>query len=174
MKKLSLFTLICALALPLVASVRPAAAAEVKVVASATGDNDPFVFTWIDSADGKLSVSAQASGVSHAAFAGAQYLFTEQGSIIIGRLQGQDLKMVVPMIAEAHNETGTFYVAHLRTPDKTLFVDGTIRRYEDDPAHGFAQFNLLMVAKDGSTISTLIQQDLTFAGNNPGPNNPGQ
>jgi hypothetical protein len=107
--------------------------------------------------------------VTHAAFAGAQYLFTDQGSIIIGRLQGQELKLVVPPIAEMHNEAQTFYVTHVRSGDKTLFLDGTIRRYQDDPSQGFAQFNLLMVAKDGTTISTLIQQDLTFPANNTSP-----
>ena len=169
MKKLSLFGLVCALALPLVTSARPAAAAELKVVARATGDNDPFVFTWVDGADGKLRTDAQAAGVSHAAFAGAQYLFTDQGTIIIGRIQGQDLKLVVPPINEAHNEAGTFFVTHVRSGDKTLFLDGTINRYRDDPTQGFAQFNLLMVAKDGTTISTLIQQDLTFPASNTTP-----
>src|SRR5262249_31204511 len=47
MKTLTLFGMILALALPLVAA-RPAAADEPGIVAWATGDTDPFVVSWKD------------------------------------------------------------------------------------------------------------------------------
>jgi hypothetical protein len=171
MKRLSLFGLIGALALPLVASARPAAAAEVKVVARASGDNDPFVWSWVDGADGKLTIDDKIAAQFHDVFAGVQYLFTSQNTILLGRLQGQELKPIVPTVYEVHNEAQTYYLTHVRSQDKTLFLDGTIIRFKDEPTKGYAQWNLLLITKSGSTISSMIEQELTFAANatNPEP-----
>ena len=169
MKKLSLFGLIGALALPLVVSARPAGAAEVKVIARAAGDNDPFVWSWVDGADGKLSIDEKTAAQLHDMFAGAQYLFTDQNTILVGRLQGQELKPIVPPVVEVHNEAQTYFLAHVRSQDKTLFLDGTIIRFKDEPTKGFAQWNLLLITKSGATISSKIEQELTFAANNTNP-----
>lgn len=173
MKHLSLLALALAAALPVVVAPRPAAAAEtVTAVAQAVGDADPFVFTWVDGTDGKLSVDQQVAGQLHGMFANARYVVTDKGQLILGQLQGQELKTIAPTSAVAKNQDGTFFISHVRAQDKTLFLDGTIDRYRNDPSKGFAQFNLTLVAKDGSTLSTVIQQSLTFAGSSPAPNSP--
>ncbi len=173
MKHLSLLALAMTFALPAALAPRPAAAADtVTAVAQAVGEADPFVFTWVDGVDGKLSVNQQIAGQLHGMFAGARYVVTDNGQLILGQLQGQELKTIAPTSAVAKNQEGTFFISHVRSQDKTLFMDGTIDRYRSDPSKGFAQFNLTLVAKDGSTISTVIQQLLTFSGGSPAPNSP--
>jgi hypothetical protein len=171
MKHLSLLGLAIAFALPVVVAPRPAAAAEtVTAVARAVGETDPFVFTWVDGADGKLSVNNQIAGQIHDMFAGAQYLVTDKGQLILGQVQGQELKAITPTSAVLKNQDGTFFISHVRSQDKTLFLDGTIDRFRSDMTKGYAQFNLTLVAKDGSTISTVVQQMLTFPSSAPAPN----
>lgn len=173
MKHLSLLGLAMAFALPVVVAPRPAAAAEtVTAVARAVGEADPFVFTWVDGTDGKLSVNAQIAGQIHGMFAGAHYVVTDKGQLILGQLQGQELKTIAPTSAVAKNQDSTFFISHVRSQDKTLFLDGTIDQFRGDPTRGYAQFNLTLVAKDGSTISTVVQQALTFPGSAPAPTPP--
>jgi len=172
MKHLSLLGLAMAFPLPLVAAPRPAAAASVTAVAQAVGESDPFVFTWVDGTDGKLSINDQVASQIHDMFAGAQYLVTDKGQLIVGQLQGQELKAIVPPTAVVKNQANTFFISHIRSQDKTLFLDGTIDRFQSDPTKGYAQFNLTLVAKDGSTISTLVQQLLTFPSSAPAPTAP--
>src|SRR5688500_14520199 len=123
MKHLSLLGLAIAFALPVFAAPRPAAAAEtVTAVARAVGEADPFVFTWVDGTDGKLSVDQQFAGQIHGMFAGAQYIVTDKGQLILAQLQGQELKTIAPTQAVAKNQDGTFFISHVRAPDKTLFL----------------------------------------------------
>jgi hypothetical protein len=173
MKHLSLLALAMTFALPVALAPRHAAAAEtVTAVAQAVGEADPFVFTWVDGADGKLSVNQQIAGQLHGMFASARYVVTDKGQLILGQLQGQELKPITPTSAVVKNQDGTFFISHVRSQDKTLFMDGTIDRFRSDPTKGFAQFNLTLVAKDGSTISTVVQQFLTFSGSSPAANPP--
>ena len=169
MKHLSILGLAIAFALPIVVAPRPAAADTLNAVAQAVGESDPFVFTWVDGTDGKLSINDQISGQIHGMFAGARYIVTDKGQLILGQLQGQELKTILPPTAVAKNQANTFFISHIRSQDKTLFLDGTIDRFQSDPTKGYAQFNLTLVAKDGSTISTLVQQMLTFPGSAPAP-----
>lgn len=169
MKHLRVLGLAMAFALPVVVAPRPAAAASVNAVVQAVGESDPFVFSWVDGTDGKLSVNNQIASQIHDMFANARYLVTDQGQLILGQLQGQELKTIVPPTAVAKNQANTFFISHIRSQDKTLFLDGTIDRFTSDPTKGFAQFNLTLVAKDGSTISTLVQQMLAFPSSTPAP-----
>jgi hypothetical protein len=164
MKPLSLLGLAIALALPAVVAPRPAAAATVNAVARAIGEEDPFVFTWVDSSDGKLSVSQEIAGQIYDMVANAQYVITDNGQLLLAQLQGQELKTVVPPLTVAKNQENTFFITHMRSPDKTILVDGTIDRYKSDPSKGFAQFTLTLFARDGSSSTTLVQQLLTFPG----------
>ena len=59
MKTLSLFGLALTLALPLLAVVRPAAAAQATVVAQATGDKDPFAVLFTDDTKGTTTIDTQ-------------------------------------------------------------------------------------------------------------------
>jgi hypothetical protein len=169
MKHLSMLGLAIAFALPIVVTPRPAAADTINAVAQAVGEQDPFVFTWVDGTDGKLSTNNQIAAQIHDMFAGVRYIVTDKGQLILGQLQGQELKAIVPVTAVAKNQENTFFISHIRTADKGIFVDGTIDRFKSDPTKGYAQFNILLVAKDGSTVSTLVEQALTFPGSAPAP-----
>ena len=150
------------LVLPLVAAPRPARAVEVTVVLRAVGEEAPFVFSWIDDKDGKISVDPGVDDQVQALFAGAQYLVTDQNRVILAHGEGNELEQVFAPAVAANNAEKTFFVVHLRSKDRTLFLDGTIERSDGDPKKGFAQWTLLLVNNDGSTISSVIQQDLAF------------
>jgi hypothetical protein len=170
MKHLTLLSLAMALALPMVVAPRPAAAAEtVNAVAQAVGEQDPFVFTWVDGADGQLRVNPEIAQQFHGLFANARYLVLDNGQLVIGQLQGQELKTIAPTLAVAKSEDNMFFIAHYRSQDQKFALDGTIDRYRNDPSRGYAQFNLTVVTQDGSTATTLIQQNLTFPGSSPAP-----
>ena len=158
------------LALPLGAAPRPAGAQqEVTVVLRAVGEQEPFVFSWTDDKDGKISVEDGWIDQVTAQFAGAQYLVTDQGQVILGHIEGNTLKPAFAPAVSASNETQTFFVVHLRSQDRTLFLDGTMGRFSSDPTKGFAQWTLLLLNSDGSSISSVIQQDLTFPSANTTP-----
>jgi hypothetical protein len=63
-KKLILFGMTLALALPLVAA-RPAAAAQANVIAQAIGDKDPFALTWADDTNGNTKIDQAISQKIH-------------------------------------------------------------------------------------------------------------
>lgn len=168
MKHLTLLGLAMALVLPAVAAPRPAAAEEtVTAIAHAVGEQDPFVFTWVDAADGELRVNPDIARQFHGLFANARYLVLNNGQLVIGQLQGQELKTIAPTLTVARNPNNTFFIAHYRSPDKKMALDGTITRY--DASRGFAQFNLTVTTQDGSVATTLIQQNLTFPSGNSTP-----
>jgi hypothetical protein len=150
------------LALPLGAAPRPAGAQEVTVVLRAVGEQEPFVFSWIDDKEGKTTVEDGVIDQVTALFAGAQYLVTDQGRVILAHGEGNMVEQVFAPAASASNDTQTFFVVHLRSADRTLFLDGTMERFQNDPTKGFAQWTLLLLSNDGSSISSVIQQDLTF------------
>jgi hypothetical protein len=150
------------LMLPLVAAPRPARAVEVTVALRAVGEAEPFVFSWIDDKDGKISVDPGVDDQIQALFAGAQYLVTDQNQVILAHGEGNEVAQVFAPAAAANNAEKTFFVVHLRSKDRTLFLDGTMERFNSDPKKGFAQWTLLLVNNDGSTISSVIQQNLTF------------
>jgi hypothetical protein len=157
------------LALPLGAAPRPAGAQEVTVVLRAVGEEEPFVFSWIDAKDGKVSVDDGVIDQIAALFAGAHYLVTDQNRVILAHGEGNTLEQVFAPAVAANNETRTFFVVHLRSGDRTLFLDGTVERFQSDPKRGLAQWSLLLLANDGSSISSVIQQDLTFPSTTPTP-----
>jgi hypothetical protein len=150
------------LVLPLAAAPRPARAVEVTVVLRAVGEEAPFVFSWIDDKDGKISVDPGVDEQIQALFAGAQYLVTDQNRVILAHGEGNEVEQVFAPAVAANNTEKTFFVVHLRSGDRTLFLDGTMERFNSDPKKGLAQWNLLLVGNDGSTISSVIQQDLAF------------
>ena len=161
-RRFLLLSWVLALALPLGAAARPAGAEEVTVVLRAVGEEAPFVFSWIDDKDGKISVDPGVNEQIQALFAGAQYLVTDQNRVILAHGEGSELEQVFAPAVAANNEEKTFFVVHLRSGDRTLFLDGTVERFRSDPKKGLAQWNLLLVGNDGSTISSVIQQDLAF------------
>jgi hypothetical protein len=169
MKSLKLLTLALAAALPLVAGVRPAAAAEITPIAQAVGEAEPFVISWVDTADGKVGIDAARIT---AAFSSVRYIFTDQGQLLLGQMQGQELKLVLPAAHMLKNEKNTYFLAHVRSADKTLFLDGSAVRYASDPTKGYAEWTLLTVGKDGSTVSTHIEQELAFQSGSSNPTPP--
>ena len=168
-KQMPLMGLALALSLPLLAAARPSAAAGVNAIAQAVGDNDPLTISWADSADGKISLDDNMSAQVHGLFAGAQYILTDDGRLLLGHLKGSDLTLIVPQAAQIHNDKNTFFVTHVRSQDRALFLDGSITRFSDQPNKGYAEFTLLLVGKQGDTVSTHIEQDLVFADAGPSP-----
>ena len=151
-----------ALALALGAAPRPAGAEEVTVVLRAVGGEEPFVFSWIDDKEGKVSIDPEVTEPVLALFAGAQYLVTDQNRVILAHGAGNTLEPVFDPATTARNDAGTFFVAHLRSGDRKLFLDGTVERFRSDPKKGWAQWTLLLVSSNGTTISSVIQQELAF------------
>jgi hypothetical protein len=167
MKQLSMLSVAMTFALPLLWGAPPAAAAELKVIAQAVGENDPLIISWVDTADGKLRIDDQLSGLTHVAFAGIQYILTEDGRLLLGRVKGDTLEQTMPTAAQIHNQKNTLFIVHVRSKDRTFFLDGSVNRFQSDPSKGYAELTVLMVAPNGDTVSTHIEQDLVFA--QPGP-----
>jgi hypothetical protein len=155
--------------LPLLVA-RPAVAAEVNVVLRAVGEDDPFVISWVDTKDGKVDLDDTVADQISDLVAGVQYLFTDTGQLLLADGPANDLKTVFPALNEAHNEARTFTSAHLRTPDRSMFLDGTIERSSSDPTRGFAQWTLTLISADGGSASSTIQQNLAFPAATPAPN----
>jgi hypothetical protein len=173
MKKLSLFGLAVALALPLLAAVRPAAAAnQVTAVAQAAGEKDPFTLSWLDDAQGKTTKTDQTTSQKiHDAFAGVQYIVTDQNQLIVGQASGSSLQPLLPPVNALDVTNGKgYYVVHLRT--QSIFLDGTVYHYADDPTKGIARLTLVLIDQQGNSASTYIEQQLTWAGSSPNPGTP--
>jgi hypothetical protein len=88
MRTLSMLGAAFALALPLLGASRPAAATDVKPIAQAVGNKDPFVITWEDTADGKLDFADDVRGVIHDLFASVQYVLTDSGQLLLVQKDG--------------------------------------------------------------------------------------
>jgi len=163
MKIVSMLGAAFALALPLLSASRPAAAADVKAIAVAVGDSDPFAMSWVDTADGKLDLDDSMAGQIHDLFAGVQYILTDSGQLLLAQGSGSNVNLIVPAANQVHNSKNTDFVVHVRSKDARLFLDGEIVRYSSDPSKGFASFTLLLLDGKGGSVSTLIDQDLSFA-----------
>jgi hypothetical protein len=164
MKRWLLSTAALVLALPL-AAARPAMAAEVKAIAQAVGDKDPFVLSWADTADGKVALDDEMGEIVYDLFAGAQYILTDDGQLLLGHLKGTDLTLFLPQAAQVHNEAKTYFIVHVRNKERTVFLDGRIARSTEDPTKGYAEFTLLLIDSQGESTSTHIEQELTFTNN---------
>src|SRR3954454_21438043 len=154
MKKLALFGMTLALALPFV-TARPAAAAatQVKVIAQATGDKDPFTLTWIDDAKGNTKIDDQLSGMTHDTFAGLQFIFTDSQQLVLGKVSGGNLRTVLqPAYAVDVNDGKGYYVIHMRSQGMSL--DGVVYRFSDQPDQGLARLTLILLDSKGNSAST--------------------
>jgi hypothetical protein len=166
----TLVVLIAAVAVPLLFLPLPAAAEEVTVTVRAVGHEDPFVFSWLEDAEGKLSFDSAVEEQIYDLFSGVHILFTDQNRLILAHPKGNELQQVFSTMHERHTEDGTFAVVHMRSQDRTLFINGTVERFSSDPKRGFAQWNVLMIGAEGNSISTIIQQSLTFPTSSTGGN----
>ncbi len=171
MKTLSLFALSLSLSLPLLAAVRPAAAAgtqQVTAVAQAAGEKDPFTLSWLDDAQGKTTKTDQTTSKKiHDIFAGLQYIITDQNQLILGQASGSNLQVVLAANALDVSSGKGYYVIHMR--GQGIFLDGTVYRFGDDPSSGIARLTLVLVDAQGNSASTYIEQWLTWATNKPAP-----
>ena len=149
------------LALPLVAA-RPAAAAEANTIAQATGDKDPWIVSFADAPDGTITLSDEMADFVYDQFAGAEYILTDNGRLLLGHLKGNDLTLIAPQAAQVPYNENRYFVVHARSEDRTVFLDGRIFRSKEDPKVGYAEFTFLVIGKDGYTFTTHIEQDLTF------------
>jgi hypothetical protein len=161
MKRWFLTTAALFLALPL-AAARPAMAADANTIAQAAGDKDPWIVSFADAPDGTISLSDEMAEFAYDLFAGADYILTDNGQLLLGHLKGNEFTLILPRAAQKSYNSNNYFVAHARSEDRTLFLDGRIYRSKDDPKQGYAEFTLLVIGKDGYTFSTHIEQDLTF------------
>jgi hypothetical protein len=162
MKTVSMLGAAFALALPLLGASRPAAATDVKPIAQAVGEKDPYVITWEDTADGKLDFADDLRAVIHDLFASVQYVLTDSGQLLLVQTDGSKQIQILPAAYQIHNDKMTDFIVHLRTQDGQ-FLDGEIVRYHDDPSKGYANFTWLILLKNGGSLSTLIDQSLDFS-----------
>ena len=161
---LALAALSLTLALPLLAPARPAAAAQITVVAQATGDKDPFVLCFAEDAQGKSGLDKTMAQKLHDSFANAQYLLTDQGQLLIGQGNGQNLQLVVPPALAAGFNKNSSFVVHARSADSKTFVDGVVFQFSDDPTQGLANLTVTLQDGKGNSRSAHIEQSLTWAG----------
>jgi hypothetical protein len=166
--RLALAALSLTLSLPLLAPARPAAAAQLTVVAQATGDKDPFVLCFADDPKGQTGLDKTMGQKLHDSFASVQYLFTDQGQLLIGRLNGQDLQLVAPPALAAGFNKNTYFVVHARSADSKTFVDGVVFQFSDDPTQGLANLTVTLQDGKGNSRSAHIEQSLAWAGANNG------
>ena len=169
MKKLALFALSLAAVLPLVTARPAAAATQETAVAQATGDERPFALSWADNAQGTATQTDSAmSQKIAAAFAGVQYLITDQGHLLIGTMSGSSLQPLLPegSALDVSNGKG-YYVVHVRATG--LYLDGVVFQSSQDPTQGAAILDLVLVNQQGASESTHIEQGLTWASSQPSP-----
>jgi hypothetical protein len=133
-----------------------------KVLKQAVGESDPFVITFVDSADGKLSTDSKFASQIHDLFADTAWLFLDDGSLVIGQKNGDKLDSLFNP-AMLNNDKNTYFLFHLRT-NAGLFLDGTVNVSSKDPTQAFAEMTLLMMGDKGASATSHIEQVLTVQG----------
>jgi len=137
--------------------------------AVATGETDPFTFTWDDGADGSISTDSMVATQIHDLLSGATYLILNNHQVQVGQVKNGQLTASF-VLNEAHNTGGTYFVVHgltrktgTTTATGTItLLDGTIDRGTTDPTQGFAILTLVLMDDKGNVSTTHIEQILTF------------
>lgn len=169
MKKLSLLGLALALALPLLAAARPAAAAQPTVVVQATSDTNPFAVLFVDDANGNSTIDTQKSGKVHDDFAGLPYVITSDGNLQVGSPNGSGFHLTAG-VADTSSGKGLSYIFHgTLAANSGLLVTGNLFRSSTDPTKGVVYLSLTIPEQNGGIESAWVQQLLTFAGSSPTP-----
>lgn len=175
-----LFALNAALGLALLfAGSRPAAAAppattttppastatppSPQPVALATGETDPFTFSWLDAADGTTGTDSDLATQIHDVLSDTTYLILDNQQILIGQVKNNQLNPTFT-VNERHDSKGTFYVMHALTKNgkAMALVDGSITRSTQDPTQGFAVLTLHLFDEQGNIGTTYVEQVLQF------------
>jgi hypothetical protein len=173
MHKRLVFGMLMALCAPSLTFLRPALAAPVLTppmttappapTAIATGDTNPFTFTWEDTTDGRVGTSDQLAMQIHDVFAGATYVVLDNHQVQVGQVTNGQL---TPTFAlnEEHTSDGNFYVVHVLTKNNgsSTLLDGTIQRDPQDATQGSATLTLVLTDSQGNVATTHIVQTLTF------------
>jgi hypothetical protein len=167
MKKLALFGMTLALALPLVAARAAEAAEQPKIVAQAAGEKDPYTLCWTDDANG-TGINDKVAAAVHDIFANMQYLFYDNSQLVLAKVSDGKLQAAMPVAWAVDVSDGKgYYVVHLRKNGVSL--DGTIYRFSSQPDQWYARLTWIIPDAKGNVVSTYIEQNLTFAGTQPSP-----
>jgi hypothetical protein len=173
MRKRLAFGMLLALCAPTLTFLRPALAAPVLTpptttapptpTAIATGDTNPFTFSWEDTADGRVGTSDQLATQIHDVFAGATYVVLDNHQIQVGQVTNGQLTPAFTL-NEEHTSDGNFYVVHVLTKNNgsSTLLDGTIQRNPQDPTQGSAILTLVLTDSQGNIATTHIEQSLAF------------
>lgn len=173
MLRRSSLVLALSLTMPLLSLALPGRAATTpKVIKQAVGEKDPLAFTSTDSADGKLGTDSKFAGQVHDMFANTVWLFLDDGSLVIGRKNGDTLNALFTP-AMVTNDKNTYFLFHLRTQNG-IFLDGTVNTNisSKDPTLAYAEMTLLMMGDKGASATTHIEQYLTVQGETAPQNQP--
>src|SRR2546423_1240981 len=121
MRRLLSCSLVLGVAFTLLSVSRPAAgavqppaapppAAPPQTVRLGIADKDPFVFTWLDGADGSVHTDTATATQVHDLFANTAWIFLDDGRLIIGKGQALDNLKEIVTLHYAHNDKLTFYL----------------------------------------------------------------
>ncbi len=169
MKKLALFGLALTAAVPLLnTSPAAAAATQENVVAQAVGDAQPGAIAWAVDAKGSKQIDSSTSQKVASLFAGATYLVTDQGHLLIGQMNRSQLQPIFRQAIDALDVSGNqglYYGVNLSTAG--TFLNGAIMRDQQDPTKGFAIMDLVLVNPQGAAENIHVEQSLTWVNNQP-------
>lgn len=113
------------------------------------------VNVFADTADGRVSLDANAAQPIQDQYTGTDWGFFDNDLLVIGK-NAQPVQQAVYLTTQDR----MFFVFHFT--DKTHVVNGTVIRSSTDPKQGAADLFLTTIAADGSSTTAYIQFTLSF------------
>ena len=126
-----------------------------------TADKDPFVFTWVDGADGAVATDAKTAANVHDLFAKTVWVFLDDGSLIVAQGTSLDNLKAIVTLHQAHSSDLTFFLIHWRSKDGAQSMDGSVNVSSQDAKKAFVEMTFVDRQKDGSSFSNHIETALT-------------
>lgn len=156
-KSLASLVALAVCALSLVTASAPAAHAQTgdQVVLAGRADADPWVIAFTDTG-GRSQINEPFGKSVQQSMAGSDWSITANGVLTISKEGKQVLQ--IPCLG---NEAKTWFLVHGR--NGAAGVEGTVVRFRDEPAKGFAILWINQPSQDGKSVYTAyVEVDLTY------------
>jgi hypothetical protein len=139
-----------------------------KVLAVATGVEEPVVVTWVDHEDESVSMDTTIPKKIRALLAGATWLMFDTGDLVIGRWKEEQFEPIF-IAQHTRDKEATLFIFHLRAKalgekGRTLYVNGTVRRSPIEPSQGGANLFIVELQQEGKVAAnSYVLQLLEFS-----------
>jgi hypothetical protein len=148
-------------ALLLCVSLRGDAAPAPQRLAVAVTTPNIAALTWVDQADGSSTLDFNQALAIEDVFRTTTWEFFDNDQIFVSHPQNGKLETFL-RFDDLSVPDHSYFFFHERTKDGTG-LDGYVLRSADDPTKGFAYFDVQMTGDQGTSSSTFVAIDLTFA-----------